>query len=141
MLDDLNILDTSTWPVWPDKVGDTFGCSSVKALCKRFGLNEMNHDIMDDFRDYTNCGGRRAFLKLKSLPDCVKKSPCSSAECERGFSAMNMIITQLIEYVVKSTIMLSQKLSHMLSQNILLTLLMATRPSRLLQFIFKELEI
>jgi hypothetical protein len=54
---------------------------------------------------------------------------------------MNMIITELIEYVVESTLMLSQKLSPMLSQNILLTLLMATRPSSLLQFTFKELEI
>ena len=80
---------------------NTFGCSSVKALCKRFGLKDMKHDIMDGFRDYTDCGGRRASPKLKPLLDCVKTLPCSTAECVRGFSAMN---SQSIESVVKSCI-------------------------------------
>ena len=38
---------------------------------------------------------------LKPLLDCVKTLPCSTAECVRGFSAMN---SQSIESVVKSCI-------------------------------------
>jgi hypothetical protein len=94
LLNDLNILDISTWPVWADKVNDKFGCSSVKGLCKCYGLNEMKHDVMDGFRDFTNCSGRRASPKLKFLLDCVKTLPCSTADSESGFSAMNMIITR-----------------------------------------------
>lgn len=78
---------------WPDKLDATFGSSSVKAMCKRFGLDEIKMDILDGYRDYVDCGGRRAPSKLKPLLDCVKTLPCSTAECERGFSAMNLIVT------------------------------------------------
>ena len=66
-----------------------------------FWTDDMKHDIMDGFRDNTDCGGRRASPKLKPLLDCVKTLPCSTAECVRGFSAMN---SQSIESVVKSCI-------------------------------------
>lgn len=90
LLDELNILDSSTWP---DKLDATFGSSSVKAMCRRFGFDEIKMDILDGYRDYVDCGGRRAPSKLRPLLDCVKTLPCSTAECERGFSAMNLIVT------------------------------------------------
>ena len=48
LLDELNILDSSTWP---DKLDATFASSSVKAMCKRFGLDEIKMDILDGYRD------------------------------------------------------------------------------------------
>jgi len=68
------------------------GGSSVKAMCKRFGLDEIKMDILDGYCDYVDCGGRCAPSKLKPLLDCVKTLPCSTAECERSFSAMNLIV-------------------------------------------------
>jgi len=43
----------------------------------------------------SDTGGRQITQKLKPLVDAVKTIPCNTSECERGFSAVNLIMTDL----------------------------------------------
>src|SRR6476469_9422312 len=60
---------------------------------KVFKLNKRS--ITNGFRDYLDCRGKDCPVTLKPLEDCLKTLPCSTAECERGFSIMNNILTDL----------------------------------------------
>ena len=46
------------------------------------------------FEDFLDNGGKKSVpVDLEPLLNCIKVIPCSSAECERGFRAMNNILT------------------------------------------------
>lgn len=80
------VLDSSTWPENP---GITYGETSIKTLCRRFGLPERG--ILRGFRDYVM--EKKMPASLLPLLNAVKCVPISTSECERGFSQMNLIIT------------------------------------------------
>ncbi|KAF3856793.1 hypothetical protein F7725_017516 [Dissostichus mawsoni] len=83
MLHDLSVLYTGNWPSTP---GIRHGEAQVKRLCS--GEEQAHPDSETE--------------SLKPLIQCMKTIPCSTAECERGFSLMNNICTDR-----RSTLLLS----------------------------------
>lgn len=93
------IVDTSTWP--KDIKDNTFGEKDVESLAVRLQLNKR--DALKAFREYVfdncesfggNCENKTKYPeKLLPLTTAIKTIPVSSSECERGFSQMNLIIT------------------------------------------------
>ena len=83
ILSDLYVLEVGYWPFnsRPD-----FGRKEIKSLCERFGLSYFA--TMSAFGDFQDNGGRRVPTNLKPLTNDTKTFPCSSSECERGFSAI-----------------------------------------------------
>lgn len=91
LLSELKVLEPNQWP--DDKsLRFGFGEVEVENLCKRFKLNKAK--IINCFRDYIE-DSSRVPRDLTPLLNCTKLIPCSSSECERGFSLMNQIITDL----------------------------------------------
>lgn len=68
-----------------------FGEVEISDLCKRFRLPTLR-DI-NGFRDFLKSGGDTSSDDLRPLMNCAKMIPCSTAECEQGFSEMNLVIT------------------------------------------------
>ena len=60
-------------------------------MCQRFDLPAAI--TINAFRDFVDDIGRRQPADLKPLLNCMQVIPCSTAECERGFSHMNIIVT------------------------------------------------
>ncbi|KAK0133590.1 E3 SUMO-protein ligase KIAA1586 [Merluccius polli] len=99
MLHDLSVLDTGNWPSSP---GIRHGEAQVKRLCRRFNLGEEQAvNGMRDFLEHPDSEPEN----LKPLMQCMQTIPCSTAECERGFSLMNNICTDK-----RSTLLLSNVL-------------------------------
>lgn len=90
VLKDMLIMDTSKWP---KEIDMRFGENEIKRLCLRFALNK---DVaINGFRQLID---DRTISLDKCMPEftnCLKTFPCSTAECERGFSLMNNICTKL----------------------------------------------
>ena len=82
------VLDETTWP---SEVPPGFGEDEVKEMCSRFKLPCVL--TVNAFRDYVDNGGRRMPADLQPLVNCTHIIPCSTAECERGFSHMNIIVS------------------------------------------------
>lgn len=70
-----------------------YGEAEVRELCTHFRLPYGS--IRDAYCDFKDSGGKQIGARLKPLMNCVNTIPCSTAECERGFSAMNIIVTDL----------------------------------------------
>lgn len=87
VLAEFQILDSDHWPT---DIPVRFGEEEMHSLCKRFKLDERK--VAYSFREYLDCS-RRVPDGLKELINCTKLVNCSSAECERGFSLMNIILT------------------------------------------------
>ena len=57
-------------------------------------MTQAINATMVAFEDFLeNDGKKNVLADLEPLLYCIKVIPCSSAECERGFSAMNNILT------------------------------------------------
>ncbi|XP_073672010.1 E3 SUMO-protein ligase KIAA1586-like [Paramisgurnus dabryanus] len=98
MLHDLSILDKGNWPSTP---GVRHGEAQVKRLCRRFNLCEQQAvNGMRDFLEHPDSEPEG----IKPLIRCIQTIPCSTAECERGFSLMNIICTDK-----RSTLLLSNR--------------------------------
>lgn len=87
LLDELKVLESDQWP---SDIPIGYGEREVERLCKRFKLNASK--VKNDYRDYLD-NSMRVPKELNRLINCSKLIPCSSAECERGFSMMNNIIS------------------------------------------------
>lgn len=87
LLSELLVLDPHHWPA---ELPQGYGENEVERLCRRFQLNERV--IKNAFRDFKENNGRIPD-DLAPLINCTRVIPCSTAECERGFSQMNLIIT------------------------------------------------
>ena len=83
-------MDTS---FWPSTMKIDYGDVEVKELCKRFNLSY--NSIRDGYCDFKDSGGRQITRKLKPLLNAISTIPCSTSECERGFSCMNIIMSDL----------------------------------------------
>ncbi|KAF0746987.1 E3 SUMO-protein ligase KIAA1586-like, partial [Aphis craccivora] len=89
IIQDIQILDKKTWPA---DVNIRFGEEEVKRLCNRFLINQEK-----------TIRGLRIFIdeetdkieELNEINNLIKTIPCSTAECERGFSLMNIICTDI----------------------------------------------
>lgn len=94
LISQLNVLERGSWPSAQD-MPPGFGEAEIAALCKRFRLQIAS--AISGFRDFVESSGDDSDTPddLKPLINCTKVIPCSTAECERGFSQMNLIITPI----------------------------------------------
>ena len=84
------VLDNTFWP----SIMDTdYGENEVRQLCNYFRLPYS--PVRDAYCDYKDSGGKHIASELKTLTNCVNTIPCSMAECELVFSAMNLIATDI----------------------------------------------
>lgn len=88
LLSDLKVFNKSSWPTEPDiRLGEP----EVRRLSQRFNLNSQN--AIMGMRDYVECD--IISENFKEIYECSMTLACSTAECERGFSLMNMICTDI----------------------------------------------
>jgi hypothetical protein len=88
---DLDVFDRSKWPENPSI---RHGEREIRSICKRFRLN--SDQALRGMRDYIdNTDSDEEPLALHPILTCIRSIPCSSSECERGFSLMNTIDTEL----------------------------------------------
>ena len=72
------------------------GRNELRSLCQRFGIESSAVLILNDFSDYVeNLGRGQMPFRVRCLRSCIDTIPCSTAECERGFSSMNIVFTDL----------------------------------------------
>lgn len=94
LLNKFGVLDPSSWLArGAFSYGPSFGSEEISYLCERYNLNLA--DTLNAFRDYLQDEGRQIPRNLKPLISIMKLIPISTAECERGFSLMNLICTDL----------------------------------------------
>jgi len=88
---DLDIFDRSKWPENPSI---RHGEQEIRSLCRRFRLDL--DQALRGMRDYIDDTDRDVEPpNLRPILTCIRSIPCSSSECERGFSLMNNIDTDL----------------------------------------------
>lgn len=87
LLSELKVLESNSWPS-NKPLG--YGEPEIEKLCARFRLNA--NKIKNSYRDYLE-NSSVVPKDLNQLMNCSMLIPCSSSECERGFSHMNIIIT------------------------------------------------
>ena len=84
-------LDTSKWP---EEIPLNFGGSQIKPLFHRFHMTQAINATIIAFEDFLDNGKKESVPSdLEPLLNSIKVIPCSSAECKRGFSVMNNILT------------------------------------------------
>ena len=70
-----------------------YGTKEIEYLCKRFDLDFTTN--LSLFRSYLDCDRKIIPAGLVPLINLLKIIPISTSEEERGFSAMNLICTDL----------------------------------------------
>jgi len=90
ILHDILVFDTATWPTLPDI---HFGEKEVCRLCER--INFEPREAIVGMREFVSEKPADIPDGLTKLHVCLKTLLCSTAECERGFSLMNIISTDL----------------------------------------------
>uniref|UniRef100_A0A671MGA9 HAT C-terminal dimerisation domain-containing protein n=1 Tax=Sinocyclocheilus anshuiensis TaxID=1608454 RepID=A0A671MGA9_9TELE len=63
--------------------------TEVESLCRRFDID--SHSVIRAYREYRDSDGKCIHDQLKELFAAVNSISISSADCERGFSQMNLI--------------------------------------------------
>jgi hAT family C-terminal dimerisation region len=85
---------------WADTVAPEYGEQELKQACKTFTVN-YSTNLKQEYRDIKYIKGAETEVSALSCPDLKKllgaihTLPVSTAECERGFSQMNVICTPL----------------------------------------------
>lgn len=83
-----------------------YGDMSILRLCKRVNLNvseSMCTTLVKDFRIYKE-NPKHISTSLKELVNSIEIVPISTAECERGFSAMNLTLTDQTNHLEVTTL-------------------------------------
>jgi len=88
LLESLQVLYPINWPVARDI---RYGEKEVVELADRFRIDSRS--TVRAFRAFVEADGKIIPEDLKALLSAVGTIPVSTAECERGFSVMNLIIT------------------------------------------------
>ncbi|KAL4144029.1 hypothetical protein QTP88_006266 [Uroleucon formosanum] len=94
----MQILNERTWPSAVKNI--RFGEDEIKRLTIRFLLNTDN--VIQGFRKYID--NKMINDDLKEFDILVRTLPISTTECERGFSQMNLICSDLSRYKTKDMI-------------------------------------
>lgn len=87
----LNTLSPSSWSE-TDLEDVTFGDRSIEFLAETLRISSTRTQVVK-FRDFVDSGGKRN-EHMSELTSVVSTIAVSSAECERGFRAMNGIMTK-----------------------------------------------
>jgi len=83
-----NVLNPASWPT-DDLERTLYGCREVATLCKQLSFpSTACVETLSDFATYK--GNLKVGFHLKQLLTKLSIYPISSADCERGFSAMNL---------------------------------------------------
>jgi len=93
ILEDFQIFDKK---LWPSEVEIRFGEKEIQRICDRFCINKVK--TLKGMRIYIDDNDNNDITLIEELNDInilIKTLPCSTAECERGFSVMNNICTDL----------------------------------------------
>lgn len=85
------VVYTEFWPD-PDEMDIRYGENEISFLCEKFQIDESSS--LRGMMDYIT-NPNRFPERLIPVKNCVDSLACGTAECERGFSAMNLIITDL----------------------------------------------
>ena len=88
LLNQMAVLNPDKW----DHDNPRYGEDEVRALCHVLHLNEQEAHL--GFIEYKASGGRSIPNKMRKLLVAVDTLSASNADCERGFSTMNNIITE-----------------------------------------------
>lgn len=91
LLSEFDVLDKSKWPSGLEAPW-VIGENRLKSLCNRFSLEFS--DYQEAFRDFVD-DLTQVPLKITRLQSIVNTLPISSADCERGFSCMNVICNKV----------------------------------------------
>lgn len=91
LLDCFDIVESDKWPSsitnpWPE------GEVRLKTLCLRYGIDF--NTARKDFRDYVD-DPHTDTPSVRMIKSIISVLPVSSADCERGFSTMNLILTDI----------------------------------------------
>lgn len=73
----------------PDTIAPEYGEADIRYLCLKFGLSFR--DLKCEYREYRDSKGTVIGASLRELLACINTIPISTAECERGFSKMNLV--------------------------------------------------
>uniref|UniRef100_H3AY60 HAT C-terminal dimerisation domain-containing protein n=1 Tax=Latimeria chalumnae TaxID=7897 RepID=H3AY60_LATCH len=90
----MELLDKSKWPCNPDIC---FGDKSIRHLCAFFNISQVQ-GVVSGFQEYLSDisdEDNKVPERLKQLLDVLKTLIISTAECERSFSALNDILTNI----------------------------------------------
>lgn len=86
----VHVLDAAAFPA---ELSPEYGEQELKMLCvkfpREFSLVKMA------YREFKESRGTNIQPSLKELLNCVNTIPVSTAECERGFSKMNIVCSNL----------------------------------------------
>jgi hypothetical protein len=94
ILDNSKVLQHENWPKVRDgdELSIRHGEREIKSLCNKFRLDSTV--AVASMREYIF--DKTIMPKpIKEIKKCVETLACGTAECERGFSAMNLIVTDL----------------------------------------------
>lgn len=91
LIEDLSIIDPLNWPLNYDDM-PSFGQQQIERLTARFSMDAKIVTL--GFRAFRAVGGREYNSDIKPLIDAIESIPVSTAECERGFSCMNRVLTE-----------------------------------------------
>lgn len=75
------------------EVSPEFGEQQLRLLCNKFGMPFS--ETKNAYREFKESKGTAMPLALKQLTNFVDTIPVSTAECERGFSRMNLVCSSL----------------------------------------------
>ncbi|XP_078509084.1 E3 SUMO-protein ligase KIAA1586-like [Lissotriton helveticus] len=87
---------------WPDELPVLYGESDIESLCKRFNI--ASRETIRAYREYKESGGKEIKRQFKELLMALHTIAISTAECERGFSQMNLICTSTRASLLTETI-------------------------------------
>lgn len=103
LIEQLKVLCIDNWPdVLFASSSPLYGEDEVTALAERFRLSVRQS--VRAFRDYRENGGKRIPEDLKPLLTAIDTVPVCTAECERGFSQMNLILSPTRNSLSVSTV-------------------------------------
>jgi len=91
LIECVNVLFPSTWPA---HLPSEYGEQELQQACTHF-LVQLSGKLKDEYRDFKDCKGVAVNGPvLRKLLCAISTLPVSTAECERGFSRMNLICTK-----------------------------------------------
>lgn len=88
LLEDFNILDPKTWK----EENILYGEDNIRRLATRLQVPVV--DALNGFREYLDNGGEEIPTRLQPLITASEAVPVTTAECERGYSCMNNVMTR-----------------------------------------------
>ena len=92
LIECVNVLFPSTWPA---HLPSEYGEQELQQACTHF-LVQYSGKLKDEYRDFKDCKGVVVNGPvLRKLLCAISTLPVSTAECERGFSRMNLICSPL----------------------------------------------